>query len=81
MPGHGANLIFFNQKKIKIGRPEYSLAPAPLPPYIQYHFIFTLPYPSPLPLQSGRHMCITPKRYHTHLVGKDIDIKYLAQQI
>ena len=30
MSGHGANPIFFNNK-IKIGRPEHSLTPHPLP--------------------------------------------------
>ena len=45
MPGHGANLILFNKKKIKIGRPEYSLSPAPPP---TFNIISFLPYPIPL---------------------------------
>ena len=55
MSGHGGNPIFFN-KKIKIGRPEHSLTP---PPPTSDNISF-LPYPPPLPLQSGRHLCITP---------------------
>ena len=54
MSGHGANPIFFN-KKIKIGRPEQ------LPTFhpSTSDNISLLLYPPPL--QSGRHMCITPK--------------------
>ena len=62
MSGHDPNPIFFNNEKIKTGRPEYSLTPYPLHP-ITSHFCLTLPPPSipehPPPFQSGRHMCIT----------------------
>ena len=54
MSDHGANLIFFNKKKIKIERPEHSLTLHPLRP-ITSHFYLT-----PTTPQSGRHMCITP---------------------
>ena len=43
MSGDGPNSIFFNNKKIKIGGPEYSLTP--LPPTsenISFHFCLTL---------------------------------------
>ena len=30
MSGHGPNLIFFDNEKIKIGRPEHFLTPQPL---------------------------------------------------
>ena len=33
MSGNGANLIFFNNKKKRIGRPEYSLTPPPPSPH------------------------------------------------
>ena len=56
MSGHDPNPIFFNNKKMKIGRPEHSLTPHP-PASDNISF---LPYP-PTPHQSGRHMCITPK--------------------
>ena len=55
MSGHDQNSIFFNNKKIKIGRPEHSLTPTPLRP-ITSHFCLT-PYPP-----QRRHMCITPNR-------------------
>ena len=56
MSVHGANLIFFN-KNIKIESQEQSLTPyTPTPDNISF-----LPYlPTPVPPQSGRHMCITP---------------------
>ena len=45
MSGHGPNLNFFNNEKIKIGRPEHSLTPQPLTSdnisFFPYH------YPSP----------------------------------
>ena len=56
MSGHGTNPIFFNEKEIKIGRPQYSLTPHPLRS-ITSHFYLNL---SPPPPQSGGHMCITP---------------------
>ena len=56
MSGHDPNPIFFNNKKMKIGRPEHSLTPHPS----ASDNISFLPYP-PTPHQSGRHMCITPK--------------------
>ena len=37
MSVHSANSIFFNEKKIKIGRPEHLLTPLPLLP-ITSHF-------------------------------------------
>ena len=57
MPGHGANPIFFTKNKIKIGRPEHSIPPLLRP--ITSHFYLTFPPP---PTQSGRYMCINPKR-------------------
>ena len=60
MSGHGANSIFFN-KKIKIGRPKHLLIPHALRP-ITSHFYLT-----PLPPQSGRHMCINPNQYPVRL--------------
>ena len=54
MSSHDPNPIFFNNKKIKTGRPEYSLTPHPLHP-ITSHFSL----PPPPRTQSGRHMCIT----------------------
>ena len=48
----GANPIFFNKKKIKIGRPKHSLDPHYLRP-ITSHFCI-------MSSQSRRHMCITP---------------------
>ena len=56
MSGHSANPIFLNKKKIKTGRPEYSLSPTHLRPVTSY---FCLIHPTPLP-QSENHMCITP---------------------
>ena len=68
MSSHDPNPIFFNNKKIKTGRPEYLLTPHPLHP-ITSHFCITPPPPPhsppptphhPLPPpQSGRHVCIT----------------------
>ena len=59
---HGANPIFFNKKKKRIGRPEHSLTPHPdTSDNISFLSTPTLP-PSP---QSGPHMCITPYVYHT----------------
>ena len=60
MSGHGANSIFCNQK-IKIGRPKHLLIPHALRP-ITSHFYLT-----PLPPQSGRHMCINPNQYPVRL--------------
>ena len=40
--GHDPNPIFFNNKKIKTGRPEYLLTPHPLHP-ITSHFALPLP--------------------------------------
>ena len=57
MPGHGANPIFFTKNKIKIGRPEHSIPPLPATDNISF-----LPYLPPPPTQSGRYMCINPKR-------------------
>ena len=56
MSGNGANLIFFNNKKKRIGRPEYSLTPPPLPSplFVRQHLIFVLS-----PFQSERYMFIT----------------------
>ena len=42
MSGHDPNPIFFNNEKIKTGRPEYSLTPHPLHP-ITSHFCLTPP--------------------------------------
>ena len=58
MPGRGENPIFFNIKKIKIGGPEHSVTPHPPRP-ITSHFFLTSTH-SPIPPQSGRHICITP---------------------
>ena len=55
MSGHGADPIFFNKRKVTIGRPEHSLNPHPS----TSKNISFLPDP-PIPRQSGRHMCITP---------------------
>ena len=52
MSGHGTNTIFFD-KKTKIRRPY---DPHPLPPITSH-----ICRPPPIPRQSGRHMCITPK--------------------
>ena len=40
MSGHGSNPLFFNDKKIKIGRPEHLLTPHFLRP-ITSHFCLT----------------------------------------
>ena len=56
LAGHCLNPIFFN-KKIKIGRPKYSLSPHPSTS-ITSHFCLNCP-PFPPPPQSGCHMCIT----------------------
>ena len=50
MSDHGANPIFFNKKKIKIGRSEHSLAPHPR--NIRQHIIFALAPLSPTILSS-----------------------------
>ena len=57
MYGNGANIIFFNNKKKRIGRPEYSLTPPPplpSPLFVRQHLIFVLS-----PFQSERYMFIT----------------------
>ena len=59
MSGHGTNPIFFNKKKI--GRPENSLPPPPTSDNTSFLPYPPTPTPTPTP-QSGRHMCITPKR-------------------
>ena len=46
MSGHGANPIFFHNKKIKIGNPEHLLTSHPLCP-ITSHFCLTPPPPAP----------------------------------
>ena len=59
--GHRANPILFN-RKIKIGRPEHLLpttAPHTRSRTSPFYFI-----PQPLPLQSGSHMCFSPKGKH-----------------
>ena len=45
MSGHDPNPIFFNNEKIKTGRPEYSLTPPPSPS----DNIAFLPYSPPPP--------------------------------
>ena len=39
MSGHGGNRIFFNKKKIKIGRQEFLLTPIPLSPITSHFFL------------------------------------------
>ena len=63
MSGHDPNPIFFNNEKIKTGRPEYSLTPPPSPSdniaFLPYSPPPLHPRTPPRPFQSGRHMCIT----------------------
>ena len=56
MSGHGANPNFFNEKDKDLT----SRTLANRPPHTSDNLF--LPYPTP---QSGRHMCITPKK-HKH---------------
>ena len=55
--GHGANPIFFN-KKIKIGRPEHSLAPHPP----SFDTISFLPYPYLSPPLKVNEICVSTLR-------------------
>ena len=63
MSGHDPNPIFFNNEKIKTGRPEYSLTPHPLHP-ITSHFCLTLPPPlhprTPPPPFKVDATCVSP---------------------
>ena len=43
MSGHGANPIFLNNKKKKIGRPEHSLTLYPLRPTASHFCLIPLP--------------------------------------
>ena len=54
MSGHGANSIFFNKNNVQITL-QPPPPPIPLRPIIS-HFCLT-----PIPPQSGTHICITPK--------------------
>ena len=63
MSGHDPNPIFFNNEKIKTGRPEYSLTPHPLHP-ITSHFCLTLPPPPPSPDTPPPLSKWTPYVYH-----------------
>ena len=57
-----AQIQFSLIRKIKIGRPEHSLTPQLPTSHNISFFVLTL-YPLPTP-QNGRHMCITPNKYH-----------------
>ena len=54
MSSHDPNPIFFNNKKIKTGRPEYLLTPHPLHP-ITSHFCITPPPPPHSPPPTPPH--------------------------
>ena len=66
--GHGANPIFFNIKKIKIGRPEHSLNPATLLRPITSRFALPLPPPPHPPTLKIKVICVSPLTVGCYMV-------------
>ena len=71
MSGHGANPIFFNKKNKALANPQPTTSDDIS--FLSYH-----PPPPTIPPQSGRHMCITPKKNVLTFCLHKVLMKYLV---